>query len=275
MSEQKFKLALCQIDTLPEKSDTMDKAERMVREAAEKGANVVALPEMFACPYAKGYFDRFAENADGESVHRMAYWAKEYGVLLVGGSIPERDGNKLYNTCFVFDRQGAVIAKHRKTHLFDVDIKGGVCFRESKHFAPGDDICVFDTEYGRMGVAICFDMRFPELIRAMAKRGAEVIIVPAQFNTTTGPAHWELTIRMRAVDNELFFAGASAARSKNFQYQCWGHSTVAGPFGDILATSDETEQTVFCDIDLSEVGRVRQELPTFLRLREDLYSVAK
>lgn len=79
---------------------------------------------MFACPYAKGYFDRFAENADGESVHRMAYWAKEYGVLLVGGSIPERDGNKLYNTCFVFDRQGAVIAKHRKTHLFDVDIKG-------------------------------------------------------------------------------------------------------------------------------------------------------
>lgn len=187
MSEQKFKLALCQIDTLPEKSDTMDKAERMVREAAEKGANVVALPEMFACPYAKGYFDRFAENADGESVHRMAYWAKEYGVLLVGGSIPERDGNKLYNTCFVFDRQGAVIAKHRKTHLFDVDIKGGVCFRESKHFAPGDDICVFDTEYGRMGVAICFDMRFPELIRAMAKRGPRSSSCPPSSTQLPAP----------------------------------------------------------------------------------------
>lgn len=275
MSEQKFRLALCQLETLPEKVDTLDKAERMVREAAEKGADVVVLPEMFACPYARGYFERFAENADGESVHRMAYWAKEYGVLLVGGSIPERDGDELYNTCFVFDRHGAVIAKHRKAHLFDVDIKGGVCFRESEFFAPGDDICVFDTEFGRMGVAICFDMRFPELIRAMAKRGAEVILVPAQFNTTTGPAHWELTIRMRAVDNEVFFAGASAARAKDFNYQCWGHSTVAGPFGEVLATSDETEQTVFCDIDLSEVGRVRQELPTFLRLREELYSVAK
>jgi predicted amidohydrolase len=275
MSEGKYRLALCQIETLTDKTATMDKAERMVREAAEAGANVVSLPEMFACPYEKGYFEKYAESADGESVRRMAYWAREYGVVLVGGSIPERDGGRLYNTCFVFDKQGKVIARHRKAHLFDVDIKGGVTFRESDNFSPGDDICVFDTEYGRMGAAICFDMRFPELIRAMAERGAETIIVPAQFNTTTGPAHWELTIRARAIDNELYFAACSAARSKDFKYHCWGHSTAAGPFGNVLATCDETEQTVLCDIDLSEVDRVRRELPTFLRLREDMYPVAK
>ncbi|HNY00635.1 MAG TPA: carbon-nitrogen hydrolase family protein [Oscillospiraceae bacterium] len=275
MSDKKFKLALCQIETLSEKTATLDKAERMVREAAEAGANVAALPEMFACPYARGYFDAFAEPADGDTVRRMSCWAREYGVYLIGGTIPERDGEKLYNTCFVFDRQGAVVARHRKTHLFDVDIAGGIRFRESDYFAPGDDICVFDTEYGVMGAAVCFDMRFPELIRAMAKRGAETILVPAQFNTTTGPAHWELIVRMRAVDNEVFFAAVSAARSKDFKYQCWGHSTVAGPFGDVLATCDETEQTVFCDIDLAEVDRVRRQLPTFLRLREDLYPVAK
>lgn len=275
MSGHKFKLAVCQIETLQDKTETMDKAERMVREAAENGADVAVLPEMFSCPYAKGYFEKFAESAEGESVRRMAYWAREYGVVLVGGSIPERDGERLYNTCFVFDKQGNVIAKHRKAHMFDVDIKGGVSFKESDYFSPGDDICVFDTEYGRMGAAICFDMRFPELIRAMAKRGAETIIVPAQFNTTTGPAHWELTIRMRAVDNEVFFIGASAARAEDFKYQCWGHSTVADPFGRVLAACDETEQILYCDIDTDEVSRVRGELPTFNRLREDLYSVAK
>jgi omega-amidase len=275
VSDIKYRLALCQIETLPEKTDTMDKAERMVREAAESGADVAVLPEMFACPYARGYFEEFAESADGESVRRMAYWAREYGVYLIGGSIPERDGGRLYNTCFVFDRQGRVIARHRKAHMFDVDIPGGVTFKESDFFSPGDDICVFDTEFGRMGVAICFDMRFPELIRAMAERGAETIIVPAQFNTTTGPAHWELTIRARAIDNELFFAACSAARSPDFKYQCWGHSTAAGPFGNVLAACDETEQTVLCDIDLSEVDRVRRQLPTFLRLREDMYPVAK
>ena len=274
MSEGTFKLALCQIMTGSEKQETMDRAEAMVRTASENGADVVALPEMFACPYVRPAFLPFSEPEDGESVRRMAYWAREYGVVLVGGTIPERDGGKLYNTCFVFDKTGAVIAKHRKAHMFDVDISGGITFKESDSFTPGDDICVFDTEYGRMGVCICFDMRFPELIRAMARRGAELIVVPAQFNTTTGPAHWELTVRARAIDNELWFAAVSAARNVGFKYECWGHSTVAGPYGDVKAACDEKEQILYCPVNLSEVDRVRRELPTFLRLRDDLYRVA-
>ena len=141
--------------------------------------------------------------------------------------------------------------------------------------APGEDITVFDTRFGRMGVEICFDIRFPELTRAMAKRGAEVILCPAQFNMTTGPRHWELSVSARAMDNELFFVGASAARYNGFDYECWGHSTVADPFGMVRAACDETEQILYCNIDLNEVDYVREQLPTFLHLREDVYNVAK
>lgn len=273
MSDGNFKLAVCQIRTETDKAVTMNKAEVMVREAARKGAKLVVLPEMYNCPYSKKYFSAFAEEDNGKS--EMSRWARENGIILVGGSVLEKNGDKLYNTCFVFDEGGELIARHRKVHLFDVDIDGGVKFKESDTFSEGKDITVFNTSLGKMGVIICFDMRFPELVRAMAKRGAEIVLCPAQFNMTTGPLHWELTIRSRAVDNEIFFVGASAARYEGFSYECWGHSAVAGPFGDIKASCDETEQIMYCDIDLNEVDSVRRQLPTFLNLREDVYAVAK
>ena len=274
MSDHAFKLAVCQIRTELDKKVTMDKTERMVCEAAGNGANVVVLPEMYNCPYSKEYFQSFADAENGESLEQMSAWAKENGVILVGGSIPERDGGKLYNTCFVFDETGKVIARHRKMHLFDVDIEGGIRFKESNHFAAGNEITTFDTKYGKMGVLVCFDMRFPELVRAMARRGAEVVFCPAQFNMTTGPKHWELTVRARAMDNEIYYVGASAARYEGFHYECWGHSTVADPFGQVIATCDETEQIVYAEIDLNKVDKVRRELPTFLHLRDDIYKVA-
>lgn len=271
----KFKLAVVQIRTETDKEKTFAKAEKMISEAAENGAELVVLPEMWNCPYSKKYFHAFADSENGESREAMSRWASENGVILVGGSVPEKCGDKLYNTCFVFDESGEQIARHRKIHLFDVDIEGGVRFKESNSFAPGENITVFDTKFGRMGVEICFDIRFPELARAMAKRGAEVILCPAQFNMTTGPRHWELSVRARAMDNELFFVGASAARYEGFDYECWGHSTVADPFGMVKASCNEKEQILYCDIDLNEVDSVRRQLPTFLHLREDIYNVAK
>ena len=270
-----MRIAVCQIRTELDKAVTMEKAEKMVKEAADNGADIVVLPEMFNCPYDKKYFKPFAKAENGESVAAMSAWAKEKGIILVGGSIPEPAGEKLYNTCFVFDENGEIIAKHRKAHLFDVDIEGGIRFKESNNFTPGNEITVFDTKFGKMGVMVCFDIRFPELSRAMANRGAQVIFCPAQFNMTTGPKHWELSVRARAMDNELFFVGASAARYEGFNYECWGHSTVVSPFGMVLASCDEKEQILYCDIDLSEVESTRKQLPTFLHLREELYSVAK
>ena len=273
MSRDQYCLAVCQLRTEIDYEETMNKAETMLRDAAASGADVAVLPEMFSCPYSGKYFHRFAERGHWDSCRRLADWARKYHLLLVGGSVPESDEDLLYNTCFVFDADGQLLARHRKVHLFDVDLPG-MRFHESHTFTPGSQITFFDTEFGRMGAAICFDVRFPELFRAMARRGAELICLPAQFNMTTGPAHWEATLRTRAVDNELFFVAASAARYEGFSYECWGHSMILDPYGTALATADETEQTLFAEIDRNRIAEVRAQLPTFLHLREDLYTVS-
>lgn len=274
MSETTVKLALCQIRTETDFDVTMEKAARMVREAAQNGAKIVALPEMFNCPYDRAYFHTFAARGHEESVKALSAWARENRVLLVGGSVPETEDGKIYNTCFVFDEEGRLLARHRKAHLFDVDIPG-MHFHESHTFAPGDAITVFDTPYGPMGVAICFDVRFPELFRAMAERGARVVFLPAQFNQKTGPRHWELLLRARASDNQLYVAGCAAAKYEGFSYECWGHSTLADPYGMVAASCDETEQILYAELDLSQVDEARRQIPTFPSLREDLYPVAK
>ena len=273
MRSKTFRLAVCQLRTETDYEKTMSKAESMIRDAAVSGADVVVLPEMFSCPYDKKYFRVFAQRGHADTCLRLASLARNHHILLIGGSIPETDGELLYNTSFVFDASGQQIARHRKVHLFDVDLPG-MRFHESHTFTPGSEITVFDTPFGRFGLAVCFDVRFPELFRSMARRGAEVICLPAQFNMTTGPAHWESTLRTRAVDNEVFFVAASAARYEGFSYECWGHSMILDPYGKALAAADEKEQTIFAEIDLSRIAEVRAQLPTFLHLREDIYTVS-
>lgn len=269
-----IKLAVCQLRTELDQGETMAKAELMLRQAAGNGADIVVLPEMFNCPYSKEYFKKYAALGHEQTVEAMSAWAAELGVILVGGSIPETEGGRIYNSCFVFDRQGRQIARHRKLHLFDVDLPG-MRFKESNTFSPGDEVTVFDTEYGKMGCAVCFDVRFPELFRAMAVRGAQIIFLPAQFNMTTGPAHWDLSLRMRAVDNQVFVVGAAAARYEGFDYLCWGHSEVLDPFGERIAACDEKEQILYAEIDLDRVEQVRRSLPTSCNLRREIYAVAE
>lgn len=269
-----MKLAVCQIRTEIDQDETLAKAEKMVHEAAENGAEIVVLPEMFNCPYSKEYFRPIAALGHEKTLSAMKNWAKDNKILLVGGSIPETDGDKIYNTCFVVDENGEVIAKHRKVHLFDIDIPG-MRFSESATFTRGSDITVFDSKWGRIGIAICFDVRFAELFRAMAVRGARLILLPAQFNTATGPLHWETLLRSRAGDNQLFFVGASAARYEGFHYECWGHSAVVDPYGQIIASCDEKEQILYSEIDLSIVDEARKRLPVFEHLRRDVYTVAE
>ncbi len=269
-----MKLAVCQLRTEIDQDETLDKAERMIREAARNGAELVVLPEMFNCPYSKEYFRPIAALGHEKTLSKMKRWAKENKILLVGGSIPETEDGKIYNTCFVVDENGEVIAKHRKVHLFDIDIPG-MRFSESATFTPGDKVTVFDSKWGRIGAAICFDVRFSELFRAMAVRGAKLILLPAQFNMATGPQHWEMLLRSKALDNQLFFVGAAAARYTGFHYECWGHSAVADPYGKIIASCDETEQILYSDIDLNIVDEARERLPVFNHLRRDVYTVTE
>lgn len=271
--EDLLKLAVLQLRTETDYNETMDKAHAMLLDAAGQGAQLAVLPEMFSCPYSRAYFRDFAARGHEETVASLSAWAKETGLIVVGGSIPEREGDKLYNTGFVFDGTGRQLARHRKVHLFDVDLPG-MRFHESHTFAPGNEVTTFETRFGTMGLAICFDVRFPELFRAMAMRGARVIFLPAQFNLTTGPAHWELALRSRAIDNECFVVGAAAARYEGFAYECWGHSAVVDPLGTVLKSCDEKERLLLAKLDLRRVDEVREQLPTFLHLRRDVYEVA-
>ncbi len=266
-----FQLALCQMKVDMDKEINLSKAESMIRTAAEHGAEVVALPEMFNCPYSNKYFRDYAEEGEGKTVSFLSALAKDLKIYLVGGSIPELDGGKVYNTSFSFDRDGHVIGKHRKVHLFDIDVKGGIRFMESETLTQGNQVTVLETDLCKIGVAICFDVRFPELFRKMTLDGAGLVILPGAFNMTTGPAHWDLTMRARALDNQIYFAAVSPARDLEGPYQAYGNSCVVNPWGEFSGKTDARESIVYADIDLDYMNGIREQLPLLKHRRPEIY----
>ena len=264
-------VAQVQMRVTRDRAENIAAACRLIRRAAEQGAEFVMLPEMFCCPYENGAFRPYGEEQDGPAQRALSALAAELGIWIVGGSIPELEGNRVYNTSFVYDSTGRQVARHRKMHLFDISVEGGQTFRESDTLSPGGEITVFDTPWGKMGLCICFDLRFEELTRLMALRGARVIFVPAAFNMTTGPAHWELLFRQRAVDNQLFTVGTSPARSESETYVAWGHSIVCDPWGRVLHQCGAEEEISITSLDLHRVESVRRQLPILRARREDIY----
>ncbi|MGB9792683.1 MAG: carbon-nitrogen hydrolase family protein, partial [Thermacetogeniaceae bacterium] len=199
--------------------------------------------------------------------------AEENRVFLVGGSVPEKgDDGRLYNTSYVFDDMGRQVAKHRKVHLFDIDVEGQY-FKESDTLAPGNRATVFEAPFGRVGVMICYDLRFPELARLLVKRGAVIFAVPAAFNMTTGPAHWELLFRCRALDNQVFALGAAPARNTGAAYVSYANSIITDPWGRVVARLGEDEGVLVEEIDLGEVERIRSSLPLLKHVRSDVYEL--
>lgn len=268
----KFHLGLCQSPTLSEnRRENLKNAKEMVRRAAEQGAQIVALPEMFTTPYTHKYIVRNREKADGETVETLSELAADLGIYLVGGSIPEEEGNRLYNTCFVFEPGGKIVGKHRKTHLFDVDIKGGIRFMESEIFTHGSQATVVEADFETLGIGICYDVRFPEYFRTLTLMGAKTMILPAAFNMTTGPAHWDLTMRSRALDNQVFFAAVSPARNPGGPYHAYGSSCIVTPWGEFLGKLDEKPGILVREIDRSYMEEVREQLPMLKQRRPELY----
>lgn len=269
-----FELALIQLTVTDDKPANLKSAGRLLEEAAARGANVAVLPEMFNCPYQNDYFVKFAEEANGETQGFLAETAARLNMVVIGGSMPEREGSKIYNSCFVYGADGGLLGRHRKVHLFDIDVPGGAYFKESDTFTAGNDITVVKTPYGSIGVAICFDIRFAELARLMAlEPDTALLVYPAAFNMTTGPAHWELLLRIRAMDNQLFVAGASPARNPNANYLAYGHSLVADPWGEVLCELDEKEGVLLQHIDVGRIERVRQRIALLNGRREDVYTL--
>ncbi|MCD8342121.1 MAG: carbon-nitrogen hydrolase family protein [Clostridiales bacterium] len=256
-----MKLALVQMRVSADKAENLSAAAAAVAAAAGQGAELVMLPEMFCCPYDTRCFPVYGEPAGGPVWQALGRMAAENRVWLVGGSMPELEGGRVYNTSFVFSPAGEQAARHRKVHLFDIDVAGGQRFMESDTLSPGAGCTVFDTPFGRFGLCICFDIRFPALAREMAEAGAKAILVPAAFNMTTGPLHWELLLRARAVDNQLFTAACAPARDAGAGYVSYGHSLVADPWGAVLADGGTEAGILYAELDLGTVAAVRRQIP--------------
>lgn len=262
MTGQNIRILALQKKTLPTPEENLEKVRRMLEEAADPAPDFIVLPEIFTCPYDNSCFPVFAQEEGGPVFRELSRIAKEHHAWLIGGSVPERTGEgNICNTSYIFDRDGQLAARHRKVHLFDIDVPGGQYFRESDVLTPGDSPTVFDTEFGRMGVCICFDIRFPDLFLQMRSEGVRMVFVPAAFNMTTGPAHWETLFRSRALDQQIFMLGCSPARDMQASYTAYGHSILTDPWGRVVRELDEKEGVLCEQIDLNYTDAVRQQIP--------------
>lgn len=270
-----MKLAFFQMAVSGHPEQNLAHAAEGVAQAEAAGADMVVLPEMFVCPYTNEAFVRFGQPRTGSYVRTMAETAARAGVWLVAGSVPERAGGHLYNTSFVFAPTGELAAAHRKVHLFDIHVHGGQHFQESDTFTPGDEVTIFETPFGKVGLCICFDMRFPEWSRLMALQGARLIVAPAAFNRTTGPAHWDLLFRQRAVDNQVFTAGVAPARDTDGPYVSYAHSILCSPWGDVLCRAGTGEELLLCEVDFGQIHSTREQLPLLSARRTDLYGLTE
>ncbi|KAL4892718.1 carbon-nitrogen hydrolase [Aspergillus ambiguus] len=280
--KQPLKLALVQLASGADKAVNLSHARTKVLEAAKAGAKLIVLPECFNSPYGTQYFPKYAETLlpsppskeQSPSFHALSAIAAEAKAYLVGGSIPELEPStkKYYNTSLVFSPSGALIGTHRKTHLFNIDIPGKITFKESEVLSPGNQLTVVDLpEYGQIGLAICYDIRFPEAAMIAARRGAFMLVYPGAFNLTTGPLHWSLLARARAVDNQAYVALCSPARDMSATYHAYGHSLVANPSAEVLVEADEKETIVYADLDNDTIANTRKGIPIYTQRRFDLY----
>lgn len=265
-----------------DKAANLGHARSKVLEASKAGASLIVLPECFNSPYGCQYFPKYAETVfpspptkdQSPSFHALSALAAETKSYLVGGSIPEfvPTTKKYYNTSLVFSPTGQLIASHRKTHLFDIDIPGKITFRESDVLSPGNKVTIFDLpEYGKIGLAICYDIRFPELATIAARKGAFLLLYPGAFNTTTGPMHWSLQGRARAMDNQVYVALCSPARDMEATYHAYGHSMVVNPNAEVVGEASEKEEIVYADLTGEKIDETRKGIPIYTQRRFDVY----
>ena len=260
---ERFVAACVQMRSADDKGRNLEAALAHVGAAAALGAQLVVLPETFSW---RGPAARDGENAeplDGPTLARLADAARRHRLTLVAGSILERaaDGASPYNTSVVLGPDGARLATYRKMHLFDVSIPGKVEVRESAKRGRGSDVVVADTPVGRLGMTVCYDLRFPELYRALARAGADVLCVPSAFTFPTGAAHWEVLLRARAIENQCWVLAANQHGPSGQGHADYGHSMIVDPWGTVVACASDGERVVAAEIDLGLLAKVRREMP--------------
>jgi len=261
-----MRAAVCQMRSGGDVPANLAAARALLAEAADAGADLAMLPEFFAYLGPDSGIREIAEVLPGGAASTMlSTVARERQMWILGGSIHERDGARLHNTAPLYDRTGELVATYRKIHLFDVDLQGQPPFRESATFTPGSELVTHPIEEARIGLSICYDLRFPELYRGLMALGSELFAVPAQFQHRTGVAHWEVLLRARAIENQCFVAAAAQwgeFGSPEEPRRSFGHSMIVGPWGEVLVDAPEEGSGVwFADLDMTELRRVRKAFP--------------
>ena len=270
----RIRVACAQMNSRQDKAANLEQAEALVARAAATGADVVFLPEKWNLIGSTEQLHDGAEPLDGgPSAEAMSRWAREHGMAIVGGSITElREGReKLSNTSCVFDAEGALVSVYRKIHLFDVEA-GGYVYRESAAEEPGDEPVVAEVEGWKVGLSVCYDVRFPELYRILALEGATCLSVPAHFTTHTGKDHWEVLLRARAIENQAYVvAAAQTGVTLPDRPPAYGRALIADPWGIVLATAPDEVGVITAELDLGRVEDVRTRLPSLASRQPNAY----
>jgi len=266
---ERFIAAAVQMASGPDRAANVARASAFVREAAARGAQLVVLPEVFAWRGPRSGEAAHMEPIPGPTSEAMAAVAREARVHLCAGSFLEAVPGepRAYNTSCVFDPSGRLLARYRKLHMFDVDLPGRVSVRESETRAPGSDLVTVATALGTLGMSICYDLRFPELYRGLAARGAEILLVPSAFTFFTGAAHWQILCRARAVENQCYVIAPDQGGTSPHGFPDYGDSLIVDPWGRVLARAGEGEAVVTAEIDGAYLARVRRELPSLAHRR--------
>jgi predicted amidohydrolase len=267
-----LRVAAVQLNSNGEKSRNLATAERLVREAAADGAEFVALPEKWNLLAGGEELLAGAEPLNGPSLSAARGWARELGIHLLAGSISERgaEGEKASNTSVLIGPDGEDLAVYRKIHMFDVDA-GGVSYRESEHERPGAEPVTAPIGELSLGMTICYDLRFPELFRILALRGARVVAVPSAFTLATGRDHWEVLLRARAIEDQVFVVAPNQSGEAPPHFSSFGRSMIVDPWGVVLATAPDGEGFVAADLDLAAQDRVRESLPSLANRQPEAY----
>jgi deaminated glutathione amidase len=267
-----MRAAAVQLNSTADKARNLEVAERLAREAADDGAELVGLPEKWNVLGGKEALLDGAEPIDGATITACRDWARELGIHLLAGSFAERapEREKLSNTSVLIDPDGEIVATYRKIHMFDVEV-GGVEYRESANEEPGTEIVIGDVGSVPVGMTVCYDVRFPELYRILAVRGARVITVPAAFTLHTGKDHWEVLLRSRAIENQVFVVAPGQIGEAPPHYHSYGRSMIVDPWGVVLATAPDEECFVAADLDLELQDRIRDRLPSLANRRPAAY----
>lgn len=268
-----WRVAAVQMCSTDDRERNRRSALRLVRRAAGDGAKLVALPENFAFLRPEGRPVVFKEPLDGPLVTSWREEAARLGCRILLGSVPEaRPGaRRIHNTSVLLGPDGSVEAVYRKMHLFDIAVRGGVTLRESKTVEPGDRPVTVDTPLGRLGLSICYDLRFPELYRRLALEGAEVIFVPAAFTAYTGPHHWLPLLRARAIENQCWVVAPAQVGDHGSGRSSHGETVVIDPWGAVTARKARGAGVVAAEIDLRHLRRVRRSLPCLEHIRPELH----